>query len=447
MDSPVLNNQPAIAALSDADNGRRADHLPRQMVEACVGLDSNGRVLEWNRAAVAMLGWTPEEAVGRHLTEVVGVCDGEHSDWALQELLDYAHTDQTPVVGNVVAHVAHAKDGSKLPVEVFVTAVRSGPKVRLHALIRDMTAVSETRTRQGDTDAIFKAVFDSAPIGIAVVGLDGSFRWVNQQLCRITGYDERELTQLTFQDITFPDDLNSDLHEATRLLHGEISSYQLDKRYYAKDGHLIWIHLSGSMVRDADGQPLHFIALVEDISARKRDEELLRQQATRDPLTGVLNRARFTEELARYGALLSRDGHEDEAAVFMIDLDGLKRINDQYGHAAGDSYIKSVAQIISRQLRLSDVFARIGGDEFAALLPHTSAEKAQELAQTLVERVRTHSPGSVTIGVSVIAPGQLGSDALQRADQALYRAKQHGGGYACEPFRQPCSLFDCCDPN
>ncbi|WP_115326413.1 GGDEF domain-containing protein [Mycolicibacterium gilvum] len=116
----------------------------------------------------------------------------------------------------------------------------------------------------------------------------------------------------------------------------------------------------------------------------------------------------------------------------MIDLDGLKRINDQHGHAAGDDYIKSVAHTIRRRLSLSDVFARIGGDEFAALLPHTTSNQAHKLARTLVDEVRVHSRGSVSIGVSMIRPGQSGGDALQRADQAMYRAKQQGAGHKCE---------------
>lgn len=224
----------------------------------------------------------------------------------------------------------------------------------------------------------------------------------------------------------------TDLHEAGRLLQGDITSYQMDKRYYAKDGHLIWVHLSASMAHDAEGQPLNFIAHIEDISARKRDEQLLRRQATHDTLTDVFNRGRFEEELALYAALSGSEGYDGEAAVLMIDLDGLKRINDQHGHAAGDDYIKSVAHTIRRRLSLSDVFARIGGDEFAALLPHTTSNQAHKLARTLVDEVRVHSRGSVSIGVSMIRPGQSGGDALQRADQAMYRAKQQGAGHKCE---------------
>ena len=150
------------------------------------------------------------------------------------------------------------------------------------------------------------------------------------------------------------------------------------------------------------------------------------RQATRDPLTGVFNRARFEEELDRYRALADRHGYQDDAALFMVDIDGLKRVNDKHGHIAGDDYLKTVAETIGRRLRLSDVFARIGGDEFAVLLPHTSAEQAQKLARTLVERVRMNSVGTVSIGISMVGPGRF-DGALERADEAMYHAKKRGG--------------------
>lgn len=286
-----------------------------------------------------------------------------------------------------------------------------------------MTALSEARA----AEATFEKVFAKAPIGIAIVGLDGTFQRVTKALCAIVGYPEHELITRTFQEITHPDDLDIDVSEATRLLQGESNSYQMDKRYYAKDGHIVWVRLSASIVHDEGGQPLHFIAHIEDISARRRDEDLLRRQATRDALTGVYNRARFEEELARHTALARRHSYEDEAAVFMIDLDGLKQVNDRGGHAAGDAYLKSVADTIGRRLRLSDVFARIGGDEFAVLLPHTTASQAQKLAHTLVEQVETNTASSICIGIAMIGPGRL-DDPLGRADQAMYHAKRDARG-------------------
>jgi diguanylate cyclase (GGDEF)-like protein/PAS domain S-box-containing protein len=418
-DLPV---NPELGAASQRDFLRK---VLDSSVDAYWGLDAGGHVLEWNVAAVQMFGWTREEAIGRLVTDLLVTPD--QREWVSQDMRAYIDIGQSPVVGQISTFTLLRKDGTDLPVELIVNAVGSGPELTFHAFARDMTAVVEARATQRGSEATFEAVFDNAPIGIAVVGLDGTFQRVNQALCRITGYPRQELTELRFQDITHPEDVDIDVNEATRLLQGEISSYQMDKRYYAKDGRLIWVHLSGSLVRDAEGQPLHFIAHVEDISARKRDEDLLRRQATRDPLTGVFNRSRFDEELARYKALARRHDYEDQAAVLIIDVDGLKQFNDQNGHTAGDDYLKSVAETISRRLRLSDVFARIGGDEFAVLLPHTSAGQAQQLARALSERVKANSPGSVCIGIGMLRLGQM-DDVLERADQAMYLAKRAGGG-------------------
>ncbi len=311
--------------------------------------------------------------------------------------------------------------------------------VALHAVLEETTVdrpeLLDVAMPEG-IDATFAAAFANAPIGMAVIGLDGSFRQVNREFCRITGYSAEDLTQLTFQDITHPDDLDIDLAEASRLLAGDIASYQMDKRYYSRDGHVVWVRLSVFLVHDDAGEPLSFISHIEDISARRRDEELLRRQATLDALTGVYNRSRFDEELGKYAALASRDSTTDEAAVFMIDLDGLKQINDQRGHTAGDAYLKTVADVISRRLRLSDVVGRIGGDEFAVLLPHTSVAQAQQLAQTLVEQVEAVSPGGICIGIAMITAGTI-DDALERADRAMYRAKRNGGSHWCGPESHP----------
>lgn len=439
----ILGRRPAVEELvllmdSSVKNGSLQEisrFVLDSSVDAYIGLDSDGHVLEWNRAAFEMFGWTRDEALGQLLTDLVVVAD--QREWVLQDMREYAVTGKSPVVGNVSAHIMRRKDGSELPIELTVSSVNLGSELTFHAFVRDMTALAAARAAQFGIEATFEAVFANAPIGIAVVGLDGSFQRVNQALCRISGYDRDALERLKFQDITHPDDLYSDVAEATRLMHGEITSYQMDKRYYAVDGHLIWIHLSASLVRDSDGQPVHFIAHIEDISARKRDEEMLRLQATRDTLTGVLNRSRFEEELARYEMLACRHSNQDEVAVFMIDLDGLKQVNDRDGHAAGDDYLKNVARIISRRLRLSDIFARIGGDEFAALLPHTSAEQARKVAQSLADLVKAESRGSVSIGVGMVSADRGDSDcgdsALERADKAMYRAKQQGRGHAYGP--------------
>ena len=123
----------------------------------------------------------------------------------------------------------------------------------------------------------FRGAFDASAIGMALVAPEGRFLRVNRSLCQIVGYAEAELLASTFQDITHPDDLASDLDQIRGVLDGQIASYQMEKRYLHKDGHIVWIVLSASLVRDGAGHPLHFVSQIEDITARKRAEEALRR--------------------------------------------------------------------------------------------------------------------------------------------------------------------------
>ncbi|TRW80531.1 diguanylate cyclase [Mycolicibacterium sp. 018/SC-01/001] len=338
---------------------------------------------------------------------------------------------RTEPIGAIGCYWAQERQATDREV-ALLQALADATSVALESAALHGVLENQLGHRTDTFDTTFAAAFANAPLGMAVLGLDGSFQRVNREFSTITGYSEQELKGLTFQDITHPDDLDIDLAEATRLLAGDIASYQMDKRYYSRDGHVIWVRLSVFMAYDDAGQPLSFISHVEDISARRRDEEMLRRQATLDALTGVYNRSRFEEELQKYAAQAAANPGGDQAAVFMIDLDGLKQINDKRGHIAGDAYLKTVAETISRRLRLTDVVGRIGGDEFAVLLPHTTVAQAQQLAQTLVEQVETLSPGGVCIGIAMVTPDTVDS-ALERADQAMYRAKRQGGSHWCGP--------------
>ncbi|AFZ08672.1 multi-sensor hybrid histidine kinase [Oscillatoria nigro-viridis PCC 7112] len=125
----------------------------------------------------------------------------------------------------------------------------------------------------------FRNAFENASIGMAIVSLDGHWVQVNPALCQIIGYSSEELLGLTFQDITHPDDLDADLSHRDQLLAGTISSYQLEKRYFHKQGHIIWILLDGSIVQNEQGNPLHFIAQIQEITARKEAQKTLELQS------------------------------------------------------------------------------------------------------------------------------------------------------------------------
>lgn len=120
----------------------------------------------------------------------------------------------------------------------------------------------------------FMQAFNTSPIGMALVSLEGKWLDVNDALCKSLGYTESELLQKTFQDITHPEDLDLDLDYVQKMITGEIDTYQMEKRYFHKDGHIVWVLLSVSMVSDGD-EPLYFVSQIMDISALKEKEQAL----------------------------------------------------------------------------------------------------------------------------------------------------------------------------
>ena len=129
-----------------------------------------------------------------------------------------------------------------------------------------------------ESEQVNRATFEQAAVGIAHVGIDGRWLRVNDKLCAIVGYPREELLQLTFQDVTHPDDLGPDLGHVGKMLSGEIKTYSMEKRYFRKDRSLVWANLTVSLVRTAAGEPRHFISVVEDVTDRKRAEEALARE-------------------------------------------------------------------------------------------------------------------------------------------------------------------------
>jgi PAS domain S-box-containing protein len=128
-------------------------------------------------------------------------------------------------------------------------------------------------------DALFQNAFEFAAIGMALVSPEGKWLRVNRSICEITGFSETELLERTFQDITHPEDLDADLANVKKMLSSEIDTYQMEKRYIHKDGSIVWILLSVSLVRNKSGEPLFFIGQIQDITRQKKSEQELAKAA------------------------------------------------------------------------------------------------------------------------------------------------------------------------
>jgi PAS domain S-box-containing protein len=191
-----------------------------------------------------------------------------------------------------------------------------------------------------DSEARFRAIFENAAVGIARVAPDGRWLEVNQRLCDIVGYDREELMTKTFADITHQDDLEQDLGTLRRMLAGEVDTYFREKRYYRKDGSVVWVNLTSSLVRKADGAPDYLVSLIEDISARKRAEEKLREREER------LSLASWASGLG----VFEWDVQADHAVWEN------ERMYEIFGHTHADGAL-SKAQLIERYMLPEDVAA------------------------------------------------------------------------------------------
>lgn len=270
---------------------------------------------------------------------------------------------------------------------------------------------------------MFAATFDQAAVGIAHVAPDGRFMRVNDRFCAIVGHDRATLIAGGFQQITHPDDLNDDLDNAAALAAGEISHYAMEKRYRRGDGSLVWVNLTVSLVRHADGTPDFFVSVIEDISSRRAAEEA----ALQDALTGLPNRRWLIERLSNE---LSRQSRRPMCIAY-LDLDGFKAVNDRFGHKEGDQCLIAVSRALKSSLRKDDIVGRLAGDEFVVILPDTSKGIATSLLSRLQQAVNEISQWalwdiSVSVGGIMVRPSQQNDadDLLAAADRVMYHVKR-----------------------
>jgi diguanylate cyclase (GGDEF)-like protein/PAS domain S-box-containing protein len=384
--------------------------------------EKTGTIVSLNPALAEMHGGTVGDFVGKPLRTLFA------PEWA-ERIPDVTQTvDQNNFISYDSEHVR--LDGTVFPVRAEAMAARDdqGDVQYRITWYDDLTERQEVELRAGRLQRDFEAAFHAAPHGVAIVGLDGSFLHVNQKLATITGYTVAELNGLTFQEITHPDDLDADLSQVDGLLSGELDTYEMEKRYFTKEGHLIWVLLAVAIVREDDGTPRHFISQVQDISARKRLEAHTYELANRDSITSLYNRRRFEEELKRQIGRCREDG--ESAALLLLDLDRFKNVNDSDGHVAGDRLIRLVGRALDERIDDPDVAARVGGDEFAVILRDIDLAQARAVAEELrlaITRADADHDCTASVGLCRLHGDVPDAESCFRAvDRAMYRAKGQG---------------------
>jgi diguanylate cyclase (GGDEF)-like protein/PAS domain S-box-containing protein len=305
------------------------------------------------------------------------------------------------------------------------TLLKDAGRVHLDRYRRDLAHSS------GRECVHFESAFSNAPIGMVLMDMNGRWLHINSALCRITGHTESELKATSLRSLTHHDDIDLDVPLFRQLLDGEISSYQVEKRCLHAWGQFVWMMITVSLVRNEEGRALNLIMQFQDISERREMVGRLEYLAVHDYLTGLYNRRHFEQELAHEVDRAARYG--SPGAILIIDVDNFKNINDTFGHLAGDDLLKEIAGLLKHRMRHTDILARIGGDEFAVLLPHTNATQSKTVADDFVKvldkQVAMLANESIRITASVgVASfdGISAEEVFMRADAAMYGAKQAG---------------------
>jgi diguanylate cyclase (GGDEF)-like protein/PAS domain S-box-containing protein len=382
--------------------------------------DGHGRLQYVSPAFERQLGYTADSYADRPMTERI------HSEdfAALQEVFPAILADPTKILRTVLRYQDSA--GAWRYFECTISNRLGDPDVR--GIVGNLHDITDLR----ESDERFRSAFENAPIGMAITDPEGSIIRANPAFGRIVGRSPAELLGTPVADLTHPADRESTLSEIRDLVSNGTDGYHIEKRYLHSEGHEVWVSVSVSCVRDAEGLPIYLLGQVEDIHERRALRERLAYAAIHDPLTGLPNRELFMDRLDMALRRAERGGNE--LTVIFLDLDRFKLINDSLGHDVGDQVLCAVADRLSDAMRSSDTLARFGGDEFTVLCEDVRDESdVLEVAERLIEAMSQPLElqvgeifVSLSIGIALSRPGESGGTVLRNADIAMYRAKERG---------------------
>jgi diguanylate cyclase (GGDEF)-like protein/PAS domain S-box-containing protein len=419
------------ARLHPVGDGRRIDDVTRSVLEAAldciVVMATDGRVVEWNRAAEQTFGYTREEAVGRELADLIVPPGLREAD--RRGLTRHLASGTERLLGRRLELEAVRADGSLLPVELAITRLDRRPPLFV-GYLRDISQRRRQEEAVEEAELRYRTLVERLPVVTysAELGPAGRWTYVSPQIEEMTGYSPEEWMadpELWFRRLHPSDRDHVALAEARCDRDG--GRLEMEYRLLARDGDVVWVRDEATSTPGRDGTPGQVEGVLVDITEQRRAAESLRYHADHDVLTGLVNRRRFEEELERCGS----DPRRGRGAVVIVDVDHFKFVNDSLGHEAGDAVLRGVASSLRERVGASGLPARLGGDEFAVLLPGADERQARELAVSLLHGVRareTRVPVTASAGIAVFdaGPTQDPGDALVAADIALYEAKEGG---------------------
>jgi PAS domain S-box-containing protein/diguanylate cyclase (GGDEF)-like protein len=422
---PVSRDRPSVPA-NGAEHGPATAPDPSTdpaliidaTTDAIVTGDPDGTIRTWNPGAERLYGYSPDEIIGRSFFDLVPGRDMPRG----RELHTHVLTGEP--LPEFEAE-ARRKDGTLVEISLTISTILGddGKLAGLVTIARDITERRDADVARRQARQRFAGAFANAPIGMALVSLEGRFVDVNPALCELLGRSKEELADLTFQELTHPEDLEADLTLLADLVAGRIGRYQLEKRYLRPDGSIVWGHLFVTLISSRDGRPDHFVSQIQDVTSAKEQEIELHRMAAHladlslcDPLTGAANLRAFERALAE--ELDSSRESGDPVSLVLIDIDDIKAFNRNHGGLKGDQALRKLADLLTIEAP-GRVF-RLASDDFAVLAPGLGYEGAEALARRLLAAVTRGSDIVVCSGTATFpGEGENAKELLERASAAV----------------------------
>ena len=388
----------------------------------CIAPD--GSLSYTNRAWRETLGYSEQEALSLNLLDVL------HPD-SMACCQDRFNRLQSGETLSCIDFKFLAKSGETIYLMGDCGAIiKDGVVVSTRGIFKNVTETIKAEEALKITEARYQALYENAPDIHCIINTRGEILSINQTGAHMLGYEAHELVGESAAKVIHPEDQRAVFACVEQAFTHPEAKADIEYRKIRKDGSILWVHQRTRL--DPGGGPDRLLVVCRDITDKRYLEDKLAYQASHDALTNLLNRREFEKRLQQ---VLTRDVAPDDRHILcFLDLDQFKIINDTCGHIAGDELLRQVAALLKGLMRSRDTLARIGGDEFAVLIEHTSLDKALPFAEKIREaisgyqfhwRAQRFSIG-VSIGVVPVQSGHSITDTLNLADMACYTAKKDG---------------------
>lgn len=410
----ITGRRQAETALQESEE--RMYRLAEMAADAIIMLDDSGTVTFCNAASKRMFG-CPENGILN--------CDF-HQDFipehlrtaARQGLAGYGKPGRGQLAGCTTEVTALKKDGTEFPLELSVSAVKLHDTWHSIAIMRDISERKQLEERIREVIRQQQAILDNIPDMAWLKDREGRYVAVNEPFARSLGRIPRELVGKTDADIYPPELVAKYEQDFNEVMTSGRRAYFEDS-IICPEGVMRHVEKIKTPIFNDTGAVIGVIGIAHDITDRKEVEVRLRHESTHDSLTGLYNRAFFDEELDRLS-----HGRMFPMSIVMADVNNLKAVNDAQGHQAGDRLICLAARIILKAFRAEDIVARIGGDEFAVLLPETGTDVAEEAVCRIMESHEIRSGQlSIAFGVASAENRDQLVEALTQSDARMYQNK------------------------